>query len=180
MLTTTTVCSTWRQVRLHELLIIFVFEEVFLPSRCNKLEQGEEGFSDSDWFLCFLFTTTSKPGHQYRTNAPILSSTPSTPSMPSLSGPNKPSLWKLAKKSFGMQYMNGFLCHPIWKSSHFSQEAFLVQCFWKIFSFTELAKLWKCVALWLEWHNFWLDWTFGLLSFSYSIRFNLMIWLGQI
>ena len=74
---------------------------------------------------------------------------------------------KSSKKSFGMQYMNGFLCHPIWKSSHFSQEAFLVQClvFWKIFSFTELAKLWKCVALWLEWNEFSLDWAFGLLSF---------------
>ena len=27
--------------------------------RCNKLEHGEEGFSDSDWFPCFLFTTST-------------------------------------------------------------------------------------------------------------------------
>ena len=27
------------------------------PRQCNNLEQGGDGFSDSDWFLCFLFTT---------------------------------------------------------------------------------------------------------------------------
>ena len=33
--------------------------DVFFLLACNKVEQGEEGFSDTDWFPCFLFTTST-------------------------------------------------------------------------------------------------------------------------
>ena len=149
-------------------LVILIFRKFLPSSRCNNPQQGEEGFSDSDWFLCFLFTTKPK----LATTTLQLRSSLSYPAHPQYAQfiwakQAEPREDELAKFGDAVAEVLFQEMHRIWISYHLS-EAFVksfrcasTSC--RALYHSKLAKLSKCVACLsdLIWVDFGLDWTFG-------------------
>lgn len=174
---------------MYERIIICVILRKFLPSsRCNNPQQGEEGFSDSDWFLCFLFTTKPK----LATSTLQLRSRLSYPAHPQYAQfiwakQAEPKEDELAKFGDAIAVVLFQEMHRIWISYHLSavfvksfrcassaSSASLAPPAEFFVTHSKLAKLSKCAACLndLRWVDFGLDWTSGQWA-----KFTLDFWV---